>query len=88
MTVVLIVPTGINLLTYVNDTLISARRRGFDGTIELPTLRERARAVVHGTSLMKFDETVQPDMVGVNFQAHAHNTFLDTQIGQIGRAHV
>lgn len=55
MTTTIIVPSGINLLAFVNETLVSARRRGFDGEVILPSLRERAKAVVYESSLMRLD---------------------------------
>lgn len=59
-----IVPTGINLITYVNETLVSARRRGFDGTLELPTLRERAKGAVYESVLLTIETSVAPKPVG------------------------
>lgn len=46
-TVTYVIPTAINVLTVVNDALLTARRQGFTGTVELPSLRRRARMVVH-----------------------------------------
>lgn len=64
MTVTLIIPSGINLLAFVNETLVSSRRRGFDGEVTLPSLRERARAVVHEVSLMRLEVSETTVSVG------------------------
>lgn len=58
MTVKLIIPTAINQVTYLNQALISARRRGFTGEITVPTRRERAKAAILESKLMRFEETV------------------------------
>lgn len=64
MTIKLIIPTAINLLAHVNETLVSARRRGFDGELTLPSLRQRAKAAVHEKSLLKIEERIETSSVG------------------------
>lgn len=64
MTTKLIIPSAINLLAFVNETLVSSRRRGFDGEVTLPSLRERAKAVVHEVSLMKLEVSETTIAVG------------------------
>ena len=46
-TVTYVIPTAINVLTVANDAFLIARRQGFTGTVELPSLRRRARMIVH-----------------------------------------
>ena len=53
-------PTGINLTTYVNDLLVTERRRGFDGTINLPDLRDLAKAVVHERGVLDLTNVQVP----------------------------
>ena len=64
MTVTLIIPTAINQLTYINDALVTASRRGFDASIEMPTLRERAKAAQFENTVMRVEETVDTTLVG------------------------
>lgn len=42
-----IVPTAINVLTLVNDSVIAARRAGDAVNIALPSIRQRARLIVN-----------------------------------------
>ena len=60
----LLTPTSINLLAYVNDQLITERRRGFDGTVQLPDLRVLAKAVVHERGLVELDTTLPLPSLG------------------------
>lgn len=64
MTVKLIVPTAINLVAHVNETLVSARRRGFEGELELPSLRQRAKAAVYEKSVLKIETFTPTAQVG------------------------
>ena len=43
----IIVPTAINVLTLVNDSVIAARRAGDPVNIALPSIRKRARLIVN-----------------------------------------
>lgn len=64
MTVTLIIPSGINVVAYVNETLVSARRRGFDGEMTLPSLRQRAKAVVFEATVLRLEATLTEVAVG------------------------
>ena len=47
-----IVPTAINVVTMVNNNILQNRKLGFDATIELPSRRDLARAVVTETGVI------------------------------------
>ena len=52
----LITVTSINILTMANDFILKNRRRGFDATLELPSLRERAHLIVEENSVLPIEE--------------------------------
>lgn len=43
----IIVPTAINVLTLVNDSIIAARKAGDPVNITLPSIRKRAKLIVN-----------------------------------------
>ena len=43
----IIVPTAINMVTFVNDAIIAARKAGDPVDIRLPSIRNRARLIVN-----------------------------------------
>lgn len=43
-----IVPTAINMVTFVNDSILASRRNDAPMQVTLPTLRERAKLIVNG----------------------------------------
>ena len=47
-----IVPTAINVLTLVNDSILESRRASAPMQVSLPTLRDRAKLIVNGTGSM------------------------------------
>lgn len=47
-----IVPTAINVLTLVNDSILASRRENTPMAVTIPTLRERAKLIVNGTGTM------------------------------------
>ena len=47
-----IVPTAINVLTFVNDSILASRRQNAPMSVNIPTLRERAKLIVNGTGSM------------------------------------
>lgn len=55
--VVVIIPTSINVITAVNDALITRARNGETAEVELPSLRRRALMVVQEKGVL----TVQQD---------------------------
>jgi len=58
-----IVPTAINVVTMVNDSILAARRQDRPMSVTLPTLRERAKLIVNGTGSMHIivnEDTVDP----------------------------
>ena len=58
-----IVPTAINMVTFVNDSILASRRNNTPMTVNVPTLRERATMIVNGTGSMHVvvdDGTVDP----------------------------
>lgn len=56
--VVLIIPTAINVLCAVNEGIVQNRRRGLDGLIELPTLRNRAKMMVSEQGVLPITQEV------------------------------
>ena len=64
MTVELIIPTGINIITAVNRMLVTAKRRGETPNVTLPNLRERAKAAVHESNLLKIETLPRKTPVG------------------------
>ena len=64
MTIQLIIPTAINLITHVNETIVSSRRRGFDATLTLPSLRDRAKAAHYESSVMAVETVLDTSPVG------------------------
>ena len=58
-----IVPTAINMVTFVNDSILASRRQDTPMAVTVPTLRERAKLIVNGTGSMHItvnDDTVDP----------------------------
>ena len=58
-----IVPTAINVLTLVNDSILVSRRQNTPMSVIVPTLRERATMIVNGTGSMHivvYDGAVDP----------------------------
>lgn len=55
-----IVPTAINVVTLVQDSILASRRVGQEATVSLPTLRARARLIVGGIGSLHVtaDDTV------------------------------
>jgi hypothetical protein len=47
-----IVPTAINMVTFVNDAILASRRQNAPMSVNVPTLRERAKLIVNGTGSM------------------------------------
>lgn len=47
-----IVPTAINMLTFINDSLLASRKLRVPMQVTIPTLRERAQLIVNGTGSM------------------------------------
>lgn len=43
-----IVPTAINMVTFVNDSILAARHQNTPMAVTIPTLRERAKLIVNG----------------------------------------
>ena len=64
MAIHLITPTAINLVTHVNETLVSSRRRGFDASLTLPSLRDRAKAAHFENSVMQIHTALDISPVG------------------------
>lgn len=52
-----VVPTAINILTLVNDSVIAARRAGDPVNISLPSIRKRARLVVNEENALQVAAT-------------------------------
>lgn len=44
----IIVPTAVNLLMFVNESIIAQRRAGDDMQLYLPSIRKRAKLAVNG----------------------------------------
>ena len=58
-----IIPTAINMITFVNDAILNSRRHDAPMTVTIPTLRERAKLIVEGTGALHVtvdDDTVDP----------------------------
>lgn len=58
-----IVPTAINMVTFVNDAILASRRQDRPMAVTVPTLRERAKLIVNGTGSLHIvvdDGTVDP----------------------------
>ena len=49
---ILIIPTAINLVCAVNASIIQNRRKGLDGEVILPSLRNRARMAVYESGVL------------------------------------
>lgn len=49
----IIVPTAVNLLMFVNESVIAQRREGDDMTVNLPSLRQRAKLVVRNEGALQ-----------------------------------
>ena len=60
----LLTATGINLLAYVNNTLITERRRGVDGSVDLPPLRALAAGAVHENTVLQVEQDVPVPSLG------------------------
>ena len=58
---VLIIPTTINVLTAVNDAIITNRLRGQDGTVTLPDLQARAQMFVSEIGVLPLQQYVAAD---------------------------
>lgn len=43
----LILPSAVNVLLMLNDKIVTARRKGLSAEVALPSLRRRAKMVVH-----------------------------------------
>lgn len=43
-----IVPTAVNVLMFVNDSMITSRKAGDEMTLSLPSIRKRAKLIVNG----------------------------------------
>lgn len=56
----LIIPTSINLLTAVNDALVTLTKAGETPSVALPSLRRRALMVVKEIGVLPI-QTVVPD---------------------------
>jgi hypothetical protein len=49
----IIVPTAINVLTLINDSVIAARKANDPVDIALPSIRKRARLIVNGEGTLQ-----------------------------------
>jgi hypothetical protein len=56
----IIIPTAINLLTAVNEILISQQKLAMTPAVELPSLRRRALLVVNETSSLPITTVAVP----------------------------
>lgn len=57
----LIIPTAINVLLMVNDTILRNRRNGFDAQIIMPSLRDRAKLIVYEAGVVPVQAVATPD---------------------------
>lgn len=57
----LIIPTSINVLTAVNETLLRRQRLGETPSIALPSLRRRALMIVNESPVMAIQNVVIQD---------------------------
>lgn len=57
----LVVPTAINMITAINETLITRRKAGLTSDIDLPSLRRRALLVVKEAGIVSLQMTVLSD---------------------------
>jgi len=51
-TYTLVIPTAINIVGLVQTSILTARRQGFTGIVELPSLRQRARMIVKEVGIL------------------------------------
>lgn len=59
----LIVPSSINILTMVNESILQNRKKGFEGQVELPSLRRRAKLIVNETGLIPVSTEEEQDEI-------------------------
>jgi hypothetical protein len=44
-----IIPTAINMVTFINDALLTSRKASDEMSVSLPSMRDRAKLIVNGT---------------------------------------
>lgn len=49
----IIVPTAVNILMFVNESMIASRRAGDEMTMSLPSIRKRAKLIVNGEGALQ-----------------------------------
>jgi len=62
----LIVPTAINVVTAVNDVLITLHREGLPAEISLPSLRRRAILIVNEVGVLPLQMIVPSNSTDFN----------------------